>query len=161
MNIEPLKRAWSSIPVPHRLLAAVIAAAVVGLLLLGTFSFASTWSMNRHAKKFDAAMAKKDAQVQTMQAERDTLLKKAEAAEALAADRANALAALYAQQPALEQQAAAAEANLGKALESYESEKSNTNRDVLASDRLQRYCRKRAELGYPCSGIAATGAAGK
>jgi len=161
MTLEPIKRAWAQIPVPHRLLAAMLLAAGVGLLLLGTFSFASSWSANRHAKKFDAAMEKKNAEVTALQGHRDELIRKAEAAEALAADRANSLAALYAQQPALEAQAAAAETNLGKALESYEAEKSNTNRDVPASERLQRYCRKRAELGYPCSGIAASGLTGR
>lgn len=160
MNTIPLKRAWdglNSLPFLHKI---GIVAVLCGIAFMLS-SAGAAWGESRHAKKFDKQMAAKEAQVQQLAADREKLITKAEAAETLAADRANSLAALYAQQPALEAQVKTAEQNLGKALESYEAEKSNTNRDVPASDRLVRYCRKRAELGYPCSGIAATGATGR
>ncbi|MCC6793012.1 MAG: hypothetical protein IT336_15090 [Thermomicrobiales bacterium] len=80
MNIEPMTRAWRSLPLPYQ--AAIAVAILFGLLVVagGAAGVVSRYKDRR----FDAAEAERAKERATWAAERDEHLRRAEAAEAKA-----------------------------------------------------------------------------
>ncbi len=145
-HVQFLKAGFSRLPALYK---AIVAALVVVIVFLVSSSTEAILT-RIHNKRFDSVIAKKEAQIRELEVRRDEAIKQAEKFETLAEDRAKTLAALYADVPKSEQKIEESKKQLDKAVSDYEASKSITNNNVPVDVRVERYCLKRKELGYPC-----------
>lgn len=132
-------------------LAWKIIAVVLLLALIGFATGVGGGAIEKYReRKFDRKIAEKQAEVDSLTKQRDSLIEQARVAEAKAEVKEQEADALRSKLSEYGRGAAQAEQKIQEAFDQYEQDKAVTGADVPDDVRRERLCRKRAELGYPC-----------